>query len=55
MVQVYEAAFTISCHRKDSYTTLVRRHVTVAIFCLQNNMNVYSAGRFFNCTIHVTY
>ena len=27
----------------------------VAVFCLQNNMNVYSAGRFFNCTIHVTY
>lgn len=27
----------------------------IAVLCLQNNMGVYPAGRFFNCTIYVTY
>lgn len=31
MVQAYGTAFTVSCHGKDSYTTLLRGHVTITI------------------------
>jgi transmembrane sensor len=30
-VQAYGTAFTVSCHGKDSYTTLLRGHVTITI------------------------